>query len=186
MKSCNKCNIEKNLTEFGKHKIMKDGLTNTCKSCNKEINKKYRQENKEYYKEYQKKYSKENKEKLKKQKKQYQKKRRETDPLFRMAHNLRVRTYKSFINKGYRKTSKTHEMLDADYETVKQHIENQFTDGMNWNNYGEWQIDHIQPLAKASDLEELIERCRYTNLQPLWAEDNLKKSDKENWMNNLK
>lgn len=61
-----------------------------------------------------------------------------------------------------------------------QHIESLFTDGMNWSNYGRtgWHIDHIYPLSKAESREDLYLRAHYTNLQPLWAVDNLKKSNK--------
>jgi hypothetical protein len=69
-------------------------------------------------------------------------------------------------------------MLGVDWEVAKVHIERQFTKGMNWDNQGEWHIDHIIPLASANNKEELIKLCHYTNLQPLWAEDNLSKSDK--------
>ena len=69
-------------------------------------------------------------------------------------------------------------MLGADYETAFNHIESRFKDGMTWDNQGEWHIDHIVPLASATTEEELIKLCHYTNLQPLWAEDNLKKGDK--------
>ena len=64
-------------------------------------------------------------------------------------------------------------------ELVK-HLEDQFKDGMTWDNYGRygWHIDHIKPLSKAEDMEDLIRRAHYTNLQPLWATDNLKKSNK--------
>jgi hypothetical protein len=69
-------------------------------------------------------------------------------------------------------------MLGIEWEMAKQHIERQFTKGMNWDNQGKWHIDHIIPLASANTEEELIKLCHYTNLQPLWAEDNLTKSDK--------
>ena len=95
-----------------------------------------------------------------------------------MKCNLRRRTHHAFKNKGYSKNTKTQKMLGIDWEVAKQHIERQFTKGMNWNNQGEWHIDHIMPLASASTPERLKELCHYTNLQPLWAEDNLNKSDK--------
>jgi hypothetical protein len=53
-----------------------------------------------------------------------------------------------------------------------------FTEKMNWDNYGEWHIDHIIPLSSANTEEEIYKLCHYTNLQPLWAEDNIKKSNK--------
>jgi hypothetical protein len=50
---------------------------------------------------------------------------------------------------------------------------------MSWDNYGEWQIDHIKPLSKfdLTDRQQLHEACNFNNLQPLWAEDNLAKSN---------
>lgn len=50
---------------------------------------------------------------------------------------------------------------------------------MTWENQGEWHIDHIKPLSKSETLEELYKRCHYTNLQPLWSSDNIKKGAKE-------
>lgn len=130
---------------------------------NKEKSKKYRENNKEYQKEYI---------------KEYIKKRRKIDPLYKMSVNLRTRTWFAFKNKGYKKNTKTQEMLGVDWEVCKAHIERQFTIGMNWDNQGKWHIDHIIPLASANTEEGLIKLCHYSNLQPLWAEDNLKKSDK--------
>jgi hypothetical protein len=53
-----------------------------------------------------------------------------------------------------------------------------FTEKMNWDNYGKWHVDHIIPLSSANTEEEIYKLCHYTNLQPLWAEDNIKKSNK--------
>jgi hypothetical protein len=97
-----------------------------------------------------------------------------------MKNNLRSRTWIAFKNKGYSKTSKTQEMLGVDWEVCKAHIERQFTKGMNWDNQGEWHIDHKIPLASANTEKELKKLCHYSNLQPLWAEDNISKSDKIN------
>ena len=204
MKKCSTCKVEKELSEFNKQKANKDGLQGQCKDCKNEYSKQWKQANKgnikeynkewcqankehnngrvkqwyqankEKKKEYSKQYRQNNKEKINK----YHNNRRATDPLFKLKAYLRVRTRKAFINKGYSKTSKTQEMLGVDWEIVKSHIERQFTKGMNWDNYGEWHIDHIIPLASANNEKELLKLCHYSNLQPLWAEDNLIKNDK--------
>ena len=70
--------------------------------------------------------------------------------MFKLKCNLRVRTTMAFKNQGYRKNIKTQEMLGASWEIAKEHIERQFKKGMTWDNYGEWHIDHIIPLASAN------------------------------------
>jgi len=104
--------------------------------------------------------------------------RRTNDPLFRLTNNLRKRTWESFKYKNINKNSRTHEMLGIEWKDLKVYIEAMFTDGMTWDNYGEWHIDHIYPLSKAKDEKHLKELCHYSNLQPLWAEDNMSKGDK--------
>lgn len=72
------------------------------------------------------------------------------------------------------------ELIGCSIEQLLEHLESQFQDGMTWDNYGEWHIDHIKPCAMFDFTKEEDQReCfHYTNLQPLWAEDNLRKSDK--------
>ena len=105
----------------------------------------------------------------------YLKQRSLSDPIFAMACRLRVRTSVAIRKKGYSKTSKTKEMLGCSWEDLKYHLESKFNSGMTWGNRSKWHIDHIIPLSSAKSKEELITLCHYTNLQPLWAEDNLKK-----------
>ena len=65
-------------------------------------------------------------------------------------------------------------------DDFKAYIESKFTDGMSWSNYGQWHLDHIIPLSK-TDLttsEGIKLATHYTNLQPLWAKDNMSKGDK--------
>jgi hypothetical protein len=83
---------------------------------------------------------------------------------------------------GNLKSQPTMALLGCDISTFIRHIENQFTEGMSWNNYGceGWHIDHIKPCA-AFDLSKPEEQAtcfHYTNLQPLWAKDNLIKGSK--------
>jgi hypothetical protein len=158
-----------------------DGLHNQCKTCSKERRKKHYAKNASKELLMRKEYIENNSEKVLAYSRKYQKERRSIDPLFRLSNTLRSRTYLAFKHKGYSKSSKTREMLGAEFELVKSHIEKQFSNGMSWDNYPDWHIDHIIPLASASTEEELIKLCHYTNLQPLWAKDNLDKSDKLNW-----
>lgn len=79
---------------------------------------------------------------------------------------------------GYSKTSKTYKILGCSYEEFKQYLESQFTNGMTWENAGEWHLDHIYPVSLATDEEHLIKLNHYTNFQPMWAEDNLKKGNR--------
>jgi hypothetical protein len=53
-----------------------------------------------------------------------------------------------------------------------------FTEGMCWENQGEWHLDHIIPISSAQTEEEIFKLNHYSNFQPLWAEDNIKKGNK--------
>ena len=140
------------------------------REANKEKLKEYREANQEKIKEYNEANKENNNERARRRKK--------TDSLFKMRCVLTSRTCSAFKSKGYKKSSKTQEMLGVDFEVCKAHIERQFKKGMNWSNHGEWHIDHIIPLASAKNEKNLRKLCHYRNLQPLWAVDNLSKSDK--------
>lgn len=96
----------------------------------------------------------------------------------RIIHNMRSRL-NQFIKQ---KHNKTVDLLGCSVPELKKHLESQFQPGMTWDNYGRtgWHIDHIKPLSSfdLTDLEQLTEACKYTNLQPLWAKDNIQKSNK--------
>ena len=72
------------------------------------------------------------------------------------------------------------ELLGCSIETFHQHIENQFSEGMNWNNRHLWDLDHIKPISlfDLSDPQQQKECFNYKNIQPLWREDNMKKGSK--------
>jgi hypothetical protein len=98
------------------------------------------------------------------------------DSLERMKKNLRVRIRK-FLN-GDNKSKRTFDIIGLDKENFKLYIESKFKEGMSWENYGEWHLDHIKPLCLAENEEDVLLLNHYTNLQPLWGEDNLKKNIK--------
>lgn len=74
------------------------------------------------------------------------------------------------------------EILGGTFEQAKRHIEAKFKDGMNWLNHGAWHIDHVIPIAlfDLSDRRQLLAASHYTNLQPLWAKENLSKGARIN------
>lgn len=108
----------------------------------------------------------------------YQKSRYDSDPLFATMGRLRARVRAFLKNKNSTKTSTTKEIIGCSGEQLKVYIESKFQDGMSWENRSQWHIDHIVPLASAKSLDEVIKLCHYTNLQPLWAKDNLSKGCK--------
>lgn len=101
------------------------------------------------------------------------------DPKFRISINLRRRMNTVLLN--YTKDSSTIKLVGCTWDELRAHIENQFTDGMSWENYGRfgWHLDHIRCCAEFdfSDPEQQKECFHYTNLQPLWWQDNLLKRD---------
>ena len=100
------------------------------------------------------------------------------DPQFRLASLLRARLHSAL--KGTRKSARTLELLGCPIEHLAKHLESKFLPGMSWQNHGEWHVDHIRPLASfdLSDPAQQREACNWTNLQPLWAADNIRKGDK--------
>jgi hypothetical protein len=100
------------------------------------------------------------------------------DPKNIVSDRVRRRINGAFTAYGYKKTSRTAEIIGCSCEELKLHIESKFQLGMTWENRDQWHIDHIIPLATAKTEEDVIRLNHYTNLQPLWAADNLRKSDK--------
>ena len=116
-----------------------------------------------------------------------QKKRRmETDILFKIT--CRVKTnIKVYVNRHLKKVGgekRTHnktemkKILGCDYVFFKEWIETKFTDGMSWDNYGEWHYEHTIPTSYAETIDELYELCHHTNYRPMWGGENLSKSNK--------
>jgi len=192
-KICSKCKESKPLSEYHKNKSMKSGYCCQCKKCfsltgkssyvkNREkrlvYSKNYTQKNKDKKAEYLKTYRELNREKVRLWDREAYKTRITTDFLFKLKRNLRGRIKAFLKHSGNRRFCSTRELLGADYEEVKKHLEQRFQGGMCWENHGLWHIDHVIPLSSAKDEEDMKKLCHYTNLQPLWATDNIKKSNK--------
>lgn len=93
----------------------------------------------------------------------------------RLSNLMRNRVVSAIRHGGYQKRTRTSELLGCSWNDFIEHIQRQFSIGMSWSNYGKWHIDHIIPLASAASEDALIKLFHYTNLQPLWAEDNIRK-----------
>jgi len=113
----------------------------------------------------------------------YQKHKMATDLDYRLRTLLRGRLSKALI-KGYKKGSAVLD-LGCSIQHLKLHLELFWDEGMSWLNYGkgdgQWSIDHIKPLSSfdLTDRTQLLQAVHYTNLQPLWHVDNMRKNASE-------
>jgi hypothetical protein len=110
----------------------------------------------------------------------YQNNKTKSDPLFSLKRRLRRRVAFAMSKNGYSKKSKTQEIIGCDWSHLMTHIESKFVDGMNWDNRNLWHVDHIIPISSAKSEEDMIKLNHFTNLQPLWASDNIRKGNKTN------
>lgn len=187
-KRCTKCNIIKSFENYSPQKAGYMGLKSQCKECDAEYDKQFQlktnfraeRDKTDSAKQYRKKYIAENLDWWREYEREYRNSRRKEDMFFKIKGNLSGRL-SDLINKKDIPTN-TLKLIGCDREVFLSYIENQFVEGMNWSNYGlkGWHIDHIIPLS-FFDLtmeEEVKKACHYTNLQPLWWYDNLKKGNK--------
>jgi len=148
------------------------------KASSRKCQQNIRKNNPERINLYQQKWQKNNREKIRNYKKKYLEKNLNG----RLSEQLRSRINKALKVNGVVKTIKTLELIGTSIEKLKIHLEKQFLSGMSWENhsYYGWHIDHIIPLDSfnLSDVEQQKKACHYTNLQPLWWKDNLKKHNK--------
>lgn len=169
-KCCKTCNKELPWSK----KPNKTGLCNSC--YKKDYYKKWSIKNKKHRSEYRKEYAKANRERLSKNKTiKYN-----SDLSFKLKEVLRTR-----LSKAVRRDTKSGSAikdLGCSISFFKKYLESKFEPGMTWGNYGPkgWHIDHVKPLDSfdLTNRNQLLEACHYTNLQPLWWRDNIKKRDK--------
>jgi len=141
--------------------------------------KEYREANKDKIKQYKKDYNKNNRDKIN----EYFNNRKKIDPLFKLSNNIRSLVRVCLKSKGFKKNTKTENILGCDFKTFKEYIESLWEPWMNWDNYGNWNgfptepntawdIDHIIPKSNGLNENELIKLNHYTNLQPLCSYHN--------------
>ena len=200
MKKCTKCKQLKKINQFYKD-------CNWCIDCTKiymrlyykknwnklkqkriinqkqiKITKKlYKINNRNKTNKYQSEYKKLNKNKYKIYRLNYFRKHK----VQKIIRTLRIRLWK-LISKNNHKNLMMN-LIGCSIEQLQKHLQLKFTKGMSWKNYGKWHIDHIRPCC-SFNLNKILEQKKcfhYKNLQPLWAEDNLKKGVKNgsSWKN---
>ena len=159
-KFCPVCKLTKNCTEFQKASRRGDGLQGVCARCTSITGKEYSTvRNKNYNRKY------------------------KQDPVFRLTKNLKLRLRNAL--KGGMKTKRTLELLGCTGEECMDYLETLFWPGMTRENMKRcgWHVDHIIPIVEFDlSKSEDQRRCfHYTNLQPLWAHDNISKNDRLDW-----
>jgi hypothetical protein len=177
-KICKKCLLEKPMSEFNKDKYAKDGLRYRCKDCTKKEYKIFYYSNIEKEIERQVSYQKNNLDSVRKSRNVRHKKKYNNDTLYKLKINTRNRIKHFIKSQNFNiKTNNTFNIVGCTPEDLKIYIENQFSEGMSWDNHNHtgWHIDHIIPLSSAKTEEDVYRLCHYTNLQPLWCEENYKK-----------
>lgn len=174
-KTCTMCGIEKSLTDFW---IRKDRGQHyaECKACKGAKNRRWLRANPHKNKEYENAWKARSPDRVKEVWREM-KRRQRRNPANRFTHALRTAVAISL--KGGRKRRPTYETLGYTLEALRSHLERQFTKGMTWENYGEWHVDHIIPLAAFNitgpECEDFRTAWGLPNLRPLWASENIRK-----------
>lgn len=161
LKTCSKCGAEKGVGEFASCPSTKDRLRPECRSCQKTYRRAHYVAHREEYIAAQMRYQ-----------------RSHISCALRIRLALAVRSHKGI---GKRSGSAVRD-LGCTIPELKRYLEAKFRFGMTWENWSRagWHIDHIKPLASfdLTDRCQLLQACHYTNLQPLWASENLSKGDR--------
>ena len=141
-----------------------------------EINRRYQKKNLGRLADYMRRWRDKNRLRARSNKRAWDKKQRETRPWFRIRGNLSGRLRGILRGKGEKSESTARLVGCSAFELVT-HLQKQFLPGMSWENYGKWHVDHVKPCSafNLTDPEQQRVCFNYTNLQPLWALDNLRK-----------
>jgi hypothetical protein len=208
IKQCSMCKEQKALTAFARDHRKKLGVTSNCKACRARRKRELLKENPEAYKlsqytpeqrrawwertktargEYHRAWAARNRERIA----TYARSRRANNVNNKITSNLRGRLNDALHRHSTRKTASIVNLIGCSIAELRQHLENKFTTGMTWANYGResdcWQIDHIKP-CNEFDLANPVhqkECFHFANMQPLWKMDNLAKRKGDYWRKRL-
>jgi hypothetical protein len=196
LKKCGSCNEILELCEFSIRRKTLTGFSSSCKKCKSITDRNYRENPAQGRESFLKKkleysvrvreqdperYNKwlQNRREVRDYSKEYQ--RIQTDEVLKAKDVIRKLVLASLKVRNISKSKlvmRTEDILGCKFDFFKIHIETQFEEGMNWFNHGKWHIDHKVPLYIGKTVDEIIKLNHYTNLQPLWADENLTKSSK--------
>jgi len=139
------------------------------------------EQNKEYRKKYLKEYRENNVDKIRQIKRDYERNRKSRDPLYKLISNFRTAIYQVLKENNVEKNKSYFDILQYTPEELINHLEKQFTDTMTWDNYGIWHVDHKLPITSFNIQEmgddEFMRCWSLNNLQPMWGEENIRKSN---------
>lgn len=161
-----KTEADKRYYEKNKSKLLeyKKNWSKNNRHSLKEYHEKWREKNKNYYAEY---------------KREYQRKLLDKNIKYKISRYFGTAVWASIKGK---KTLSTFQSIGYSLDDLMKHLETLFINGMSWENYGDWHIDHIIPISKFNfesvDCPEFKECWALNNLQPLWAKDNYSKNNR--------
>jgi len=139
------------------------------------------EQNKDHRKKYMDEYRENNIDKIREVKRNYERNRKANDPLYKLVDNFRTAIYTVLKENNMNKYGHYFEILQYSPEELAIHLENQFTEDMTWENYGEWHVDHRLPITSFNFQEigdnEFMRCWSLDNLQPMWADENIRKSN---------
>ena len=138
--------------------------------------------NREHLREYHRKWREKNTDHLRKTRNNYEKTRKSVDPIYKLIGNFRTAIYTVLKENDLTKNGHYFEILGYTAENLKKHLELLLTDGMTWENYGKWHVDHKLPITSftfTDVTDDEFKRCwSLENLQPMWGNENIRKSNK--------
>ena len=181
---CKNCSSEDAATYRAKnasaHKAYNDKWYSENKARRNKKAREWQKQNPEMVKSYQEKWLDNNADRARQQHRKADSKKRST-PKGRLENNIKAGVHRG-LTKGSKNGRRTFSLLGYTIEDLRQHLEKQFAPGMTWENYGQWHVDHIIPLAahnyETPDHVDFSRAWALKNLRPMWAKDNVSKGKK--------
>ena len=142
----------------------------------------WQKDNRDRLNDYHKKWRTDNIDKWRQTKRDYERNRKSIDPLYKLISNFRTAIYQVLKESNVEKNRHYFDILQYTPEELIIHLESQFKDTMSWDNYGDWHVDHKLPITSFNIEEmgdkEFMKCWALENLQPMWGEENIRKSNK--------